>query len=393
MTARGYTAGLLLGLALLLALAAAVNWLVDPFWYFRGPEIEGFNAVKPKFARFERHIKPQLLARERPQAIVLGSSLAEIGFDAGNAALTAGGRLRAYNFAFAGADWDLVQCHFDYAVDATDLKRAVIGVHPGPLPAPRDCGSRLAEIRDFSPAKLLVSLQVLNQSLQTVLEQGRRRSSHTRDGRYLYARGTPGVDARFREFLLDRVRSDPSCARERVPVSPPPSKEIAPADVTPATGLDLSGLRSVIRKARGRDIELRLVAYPQHALFVELDLLCGQAAKRWAAVAAIARVVAEEAPRGGVELWDFYGYNEVTGERIAGRSPTYWQDPEHFNFEMGGMMLSDMFGGTPHGRLGRRIDPGSVDEAYRAFLAGRARFLANHPRFYDDLRAVLPPVR
>jgi len=393
MTARAYTIGLLLGLALLLAVAAAVNWLVDPFWYFRGPEIEGFNAVKPKFARFERHIKPQLLARERPQAIVLGSSLAEIGFDPGNAALTAGGRLRAYNFAFAGSDWDLVQCHFDYALGATDLERAVIGVHPGALPAPRDCASRLTEISEFSPAKLLLSLQVLNQSVHTILEQGKGRSSHTREGRYLYARSAPGVDSRFREFLLERGRSDPACTRDRVPASPPPSHAIAAAHVTPAAGLDLSGLRSVIRKARARNVELRLFAYPQHALFVELDMLCGQAAGRWAALAAIARVVAEEAPRGRVELWDFYGYNEMTGEPIAGRSPRYWQDPEHFNFEMGGIMLADMFGGAPRGELGRRIVPGSVDEAYRAFLEDRDRYLAQHPRFYEDLRAVLPPLR
>jgi hypothetical protein len=137
-------------------------------------------------------------------------------------------------------------------------------------------------------------------------------------------------------------------------------------------------------------VELRLYAYPQHAFFVELDLLCGQAASRWAALAAIARVVAEEAPQGRVELWDFYGYNEVTAEPVAGRNPTYWQDPGHFNFEMGGMMLADMFGGVPRGRLGRRIVPGEVEEAYRAFLEERDRYLASHTRFYDDLRAVMP---
>ena len=50
-------------------------------------------------------------------------------------------------------------------------------------------------------------------------------------------------------------------------------------------------------------------------------------------------------------------------------------------------------GGAPEGKLGRRIVPGNVDEAYRAFLEGRDRYLANHPRFYEDLRAVLPPLR
>ena len=106
-----------------------------------------------------------------------------------------------------------------------------------------------------------------------------------------------------------------------------------------------------------------------------------------------ARVVAEEAPQGGVELRDFYGCDESTGEPIAGRDPVYWQDPEHFNFEMGGAMLADMFAGVPRGALGRRREPGSVADAYRAFLEGRDRYLATHRRFYEDLRAVLAPLR
>src|SRR5262249_18784751 len=39
MSARAYTTGLLLGLALLLAVGAAINRLVDPFWYFGAPEL------------------------------------------------------------------------------------------------------------------------------------------------------------------------------------------------------------------------------------------------------------------------------------------------------------------------------------------------------------------
>jgi hypothetical protein len=138
---------------------------------------------------------------------------------------------------------------------------------------------------------------------------------------------------------------------------------------------------------------LRLFAYPYHALSLELDLLCGQEAQRWAALAAIAQVVAEEAPRGGVELWEFFGYNEFTGERVVGRHPQFWQDPAHFNHEMGSLMLADMFGGVPAGKLGRRLARGGVPAAYGDFLTGRKRFLAEHPWLYDELRATLTPIR
>lgn len=393
MTAKRFTLGLLLGTAVMLALAAAFNRLVDPFWYFRDIEIEGFNVAKPKFARFERHIKPQLLAREQPQAIVLGSSFSEIGFDANDPALSNGGALRTYNFAFAGADWALVQCHFDYALSATRLERVVIGIHPGSLPAVRDCARRMPEVSGFFKAKLLLSLQVLKHSVRTVREQGTSRSSHTREGRYLYTRDAPGVDARFREFFLQREYVDPNCTRERLPAAAPASRDIGPAEIVPAKGLDLSGLRSVIRQARAHGVELRLLAYPKHALSLELDLLCDQDAARWRALAAVAQAVAEESPDGGTQLWAFYAYNEITGEPIAGRKPVYWQDPEHFNYEMGSLMLADMFAPTGRGRIGYRVTPENVVESYRAFLAGRDSYLRAHPGFYEELRASLVPLR
>ena len=134
MSAKRYTLLMLLGAALVVAAAAATNRVVDPFWYYRDIEIEGFNTVKPRFARYERHVKPQLLARERSQAIVLGSSISEIGFDTNDPSLTAGGALKGYNFAFAGAPWPLVQCHLSYARAVTDLKRVVLGVHLQALP-------------------------------------------------------------------------------------------------------------------------------------------------------------------------------------------------------------------------------------------------------------------
>ena len=392
MTPRQYAIGLLTAVLLLVGLAAAANRVVDPFWYYRDFEIEGFNAAKPRFARFERHIKPQLLARERPQAIVLGSSLAEIGFDTNDPALTGTGKWKGYNFAFAGAEWDLVRCHFEYALAVTDVKRAVVGIHPGALPA-ADCANRLPEVREFSELKLLLSWQVLQNSLRTVMEQWRGRSSHTRDGRYLYARDIPGVAMRFREFFLGRQRGAPRCTLERVPAEPPRAASFAADAIAPLTALDLSGLRALIRAARARGVELRLFAYPYHALSLELDFLCGQHAERWAALAAIAQVVAEEAPRGGVELWEFFGYNELMGEGVAGRHPQFWQDPAHFNHEAGSLMLSEMFGGLPAGRLGRRLGPQDVPQAYREFLAGRDRFLSEHPGFYEELRATLAPIR
>ena len=63
MSARQFTLRLFLLIALALASVAAFNRMVDPFWYYRDIEIAGINAVKPRFARFARHVKPALLMR------------------------------------------------------------------------------------------------------------------------------------------------------------------------------------------------------------------------------------------------------------------------------------------------------------------------------------------
>lgn len=388
MSPRAYTLGLFAALALAVGAVAAFNRVVDPFWYYRDIEIAGFNADKPRFARFERHVKPQLLARDRPQAIVLGSSLAEIGFDANDPALTDGGRLKGYNFAFAGVDWAETQCYFLYAVGTTDLKRAVIGIHPGPLPRV-DCARQQAEIADFSQAPLLLSLRTLQNSVRTVLEQGATRASHTREGRYLYTRGVPGTAARFGAFFRGRAKQ--GCTADQVPATPPPGEGLG--GMTMTVEPDLEGLRIVIRAAKAQGVALRLFAYPHHALALELDLLCGQFAARWAALAAIARLVEEEAPDGSVQLWSFYDYNAVTGERVVGREPLYWQDPDHFNHEMGALLLADLFGTPVKQSFGRRLTAANFAEARRALLTSRARFLAGEPAFYDDLRATIAPLR
>ncbi|HUL40334.1 MAG TPA: hypothetical protein VLV32_00265 [Burkholderiales bacterium] len=393
MTARAYTLGLLILLALVLLLVTGVNRVIDPFWYYRDFAIPGLNLVKPRFAPYERHVKPQLLARIRPQAIVLGSSFTETGFDTNDPAFTDGGKLKGYNFAFAGAGWDLTQCYFEYAVQATDVKRAVVEIEPQSLPRV-DCTHRLAEINDFSQLKFLLSLTALKDSMRTVLEQRRGRSSHTRDGRFLYARGDfAGVPARFNEIFLGRAGSSPPCTLAQVPDQPPPSAQFAGIDITPPRGLDFTGLRRMLQNARARGIELRLYFPPVHALSLELDFLCGTYAQRWAAMAAIARVVAEAARHGNVELWEFYGYNDLTGEPVIGHKAVYWQDPYHFNYELGSFLLADMFGDRAVGRLGRRILPGNIIDAYNEFLASRAKFLATHPGFYSELRTTLAPRR
>jgi hypothetical protein len=385
MSARRYTLGLFLLVVLTLAAVAAFNRVIDPFWYYRDIEIAGLNAVKPRFARFERNVKPALLARERPEAIVLGSSFAEIGFDPLDAALTDNGRLLGYNFALAGTGWDMEQCAFDYALRHSKIKRAVLGIQPGELPK-ADC-SKVWQGMTASSVQLLLSTHALNNAIRTVVEQRRARPSHTREGRYLYSRGAPGAATRFREFFLRDAKKQTQCMQQQL--ATPVAAQAEAQTILPVPDVDFAGLRAVIHAARTQETEIAFVIYPRHALSLELEFACGDPQARWRYIAAIAQAIAEAAPDGIASLWVFDGYDAPRGERVVGREPVFWQDPEHFNFELGARMLATIYGREQG--FGARVVLGNIDALYTQLMAQRKQFVAATDWFYDDLRALAAP--
>ena len=322
MTFQKFTLRLVFGVFLLLALVGLFNRVVDPFWYYRDIEIKGLNTVKTKFRRFERHVKPALLVREQPQAIILGSSFSEVGFDPTNPFFTDNGRMSSMNFALAGASWEMVQCDFEFAVTHATIKRALIGFHPGNLPA-ADCAKDFASLGKISTGELLFSDRALLASLQTIQEQDEK-PSHTREGMYFYAREAAGVDNRFKEYYRARARKNPQCLN----AATSNASGLIPDARIP---LDLSGLRQLIKTARQHGVELVLFAYPRHAYSLELDQQCGEQSARWQAMKQIAHAAEEAADGSAVRIWNFDAYNDITAEPVSTHT-RYWQDPDHFNF-------------------------------------------------------------
>lgn len=384
--ARRYFLIALFGTLAALAAVAAFNRVVDPFWYFRDVEIAGFNAVKTKFRRFERHVKPALVAREAPQALILGSSYAEIGFDPLSPLFTDGGRLSGYNFGMAGADWSMVQCYLEHALERARPRRLLVGLSLAAMPD-TDCREQLAEMASPDLASFLISTDALRASIETVAEQRRGVASHTREGLYRYAKDAPGADSRFREFFRAHEQVCPlaDLARRH-------RETLSPALPAPAAGADFSGLRRFLAQAAAQDVEVFLVIYPVHAYVAELGFLCGAYRDHWALAQALARAVEDAAASGArVQLWDFPGYTARTGERVTSGVMRYWQDPRHFNAELGEVLLASMRGapGAPGERFGYRVTPEAAASEFERVLAERAAYVAAHPWFLPELERLL----
>ena len=383
MTTKQFVIRFLCASLFLLLLIGLLNRIVDPFWFYRDIEIKGLNAVKFEFRNYERHVKPHLLVREQPEAIILGSSFSEIGFDPNNAFFTDHGRLKGMNFALAGAPWDMVQCHFEYAVTHANIKRALIGFHPENLPV-ADCAKDFASIGQINLGELLLSMSSLRASINTITKQKTKKPSHTREGMYFFNRNTKHnieVDIRFGEDYRRRVKQKPQC-----------SKAINTADIpfnsVAETAFDLSGLRKMIKTAKEHGVELVLFAYPHHVYNEEWDRQCGDEIIHWQAMKQIASLIEAEAKPDQVRAWQFYGYNAITTEPI-GMTAKYWQDSRHFNFEVGDMMLADMFSETGYKpEFGRPLVSSSIEADYRDLLKERAEYLQQHPEFFTELKKI-----
>ena len=387
MSTKQFSVRFVIGIFALLALVGIFNRIVDPFWYYRDIEIEGFNAIKTQFVLYERHVKPALLMRDQPEAIILGSSFSEIGFDPANQFFTGHGRLKSMNFALSGAQWDMVQCEFEFAVSHAPIKRALVGFTPGNLPI-ADCAKDFASIGQVSTVQLLFSDSALQASINTIRDQKNKMPSHTRDGMYFMPHPETAADIRFREFLLQRIK-EYQLINEKVPCLKPTDASGTTPDLSLEKPLDISGLGRMIRTAREHGIELVLFAYPSHAYMLELARQCGDQDAKWQAMKQISDLVDAESAKGSqVRTYQFYGYNSITAETIGATPATYWYDPMHFTVEMGNLMLVEMFGGNSS-KLGHPLTSANFETTYRDFLQGRDEYLQYHPEFQANMQKLL----
>ncbi len=289
--------------------------------------------------------------------------------------------MKSMNFALAGAPWDMVQCDFEFAVTHANIKRALVGIVPGSLPMV-NCAKEFASLGQISTGELLLSSRSLIASIETIREQKKENPSHTREGMYFYIRGQAGVDSQFRKFFTRRIKENPQCVK---------AENTSDIAINPLanSSLDLSGLQRMIKTAQAYGVELVLFAYPSHAYNLELSMQCGEFIERWQAMKQIADLIEKESA-GTVSAWHFYGFNAMTTEPIGTAAAKYWQDPEHFNYEMGNRMLAEMFDKTRNKpEFGHRLSSNSIEADYRDFLQGRSDYLQLHPEFHAGLNKLL----
>ncbi|TAN52264.1 MAG: hypothetical protein EPN21_04290 [Methylococcaceae bacterium] len=356
--------GVALGLMLVFAgMLAAFNRFMDPFDYYWSPTVPGINAVKVKARRYERYVKPDILQRLRPATVILGNSIAEIGFDPEGPALR---ERQAYNDGLLGAQWPLIQCHALYALGLPATRHIILGLKLEAMPAV-DCDRPENAVQHASLRQRLFSTEALSASVTTLINQDRP-SMRKHTGLILGWRGKAGPERRFSQALRQA-----GCGSAATP---------------PAAVGDLSGLESILRSARQRGVRVDLFFYPHHAYFMETQLAC-PGRQLWALMENAAQRVAGMNHDGLFALWSFYEYNAYTTERVTQAPMQYWQDLTHFNWEYGEAVLEQMFAPAATPAIGVRLAPETMEETRQRFAAGREQSHREHPEMYEDLRRML----
>jgi hypothetical protein len=390
---RHYLVTLAAAVATALAGVVGLNLLVDPWGVFALVSRPGLNAEKPEQIFHDRLVKAHAIARLAPDALLLGTSRAQVGLDPGAPALRRVAR-RPHNAALSDGTPYEARRLLEHAAAQGPVSLVVVGLDllsfnvrtpPNPewsearLATDATGGAQPAAAFADWPAVLL-SLDAARASLRTVRRQ-QAPSYFLPDGR----RRTETMEARLveeggaRATLLWSERSY--------------LRSYACYDLTDAGGAapTLDELSRLLEVARRTGARARLYFSPSHAR----SQLVVAAAGHWTTQEAWKRRVTALVAASGAdaELWDFSGADpDLTGEPVpaagdrSSRLRWYWES-SHFRAELGDLLLDRLLGGAAPAGFGRRLTPETLDAALAAVADEVIGYARAHPDEVAEIEA------
>lgn len=417
---RKYLLGLTGGLLGLIALAASVNYLIDPYGIYRASSTDGTRGNKPTAASKGPLVKAYQIEQAYANTLVLGNSRAEIGFDPDDSAWPAEAQ-PVYNAALPGTWTDVSLLYLQNALHATRPGTVLLGVDfPDFLVAPNEQSTqndaphvseleaRLRVDSNGSPnpdrprqwlrdtAATMFSLDAIVDSVKTIAERNNpyaenltsRGFNPMRD--YLLIARNDG----YRSMFLQKDQANIKAYLKR-------PQAIYRSNSTTSTPIE--HLQHIIAVCRANNIQLKLVIYPYHARLLEIINATGH----WAALeqwkGALMRIVDEDDgnhPGSGlVTLWDFSGYNSYTTELVpephdlTTQTKWFWE-AGHFKSELGHIVLQKIFGagesaGDQGADFGMPLSQDKLAERLANTRRDRELYLTQNPSEVAEIRAMV----
>ncbi len=341
----GYLKWLTGGIAGLMALTAASNWLVNPFSIFDSPAIHGFNANKPGYVDHLRLTHVYRVNRLQPECILLGTSRTGRGLSPNHPSLA---DLNCYNLALPAISLYEMRRYLQHAQAVRPQKLVILSVDFRTFNTGPDTSGAFSETRlrvnsegerqfnVFSSrlpdmASSLVSTSALLASLTTIRKQAWVKDTLAADG--YWAPLTDRYDhlAAFGAYTLNSTRR---------------FAEMRNNDEVFHSNTD--ELRQLLRDAYGNGADVRLLIPPSHAWHWQTLWLSGlwpgfEEMKRQ--LLSINEAEARRAGRKAFPLWDFSGAYGPALEQLpttqTGTMHWFWE-PVHYKRALGDKLLDKM---------------------------------------------------
>lgn len=336
--------GLLIGL---MGLAAAVNWLVDPFSVFDSPRIVGFNANKPGYVDHLRLTHVYRVQRVAPDCILLGTSRTGRGLRPDHPALAGH---ECYNQALPAISMYEMRRYLQHAAAIRPLKRVILALDFRVMNTAADRSGAFVEQRlavdtdgrsqfnlfsawlpDMTSS--LASLPALQASFSTVRKQSWVRDTLSPRGYWAPLTDRYDHPAGFRSYTANTLRR---------------YEEVRRSDEVFRRNAD--ELRLLLGAAYATGADVRVLISPSHAWHWQALWISGLWPRFNEMKRLLVRANAEEAARVGREpfpLWDFTGSDGPALEPLPvepASSMRWFWEPVHYKGALGDILLDRIHG-------------------------------------------------
>ena len=324
------------------------NLIIDPYGTFRLVDIKGLNHIKPYPDHDIETIKTYALRHMSPDALILGNSRAEVGFDPTHPAWEAAGYHSVYNAAISGTSPSTAWNQLEKVAQRKPPKFILLGLDFFDFPI--DPNKKVPTAKTppsdrFKDASWTLSatltMQAMIDSTTTLRRQFQDNPQQlTMQGfnpllEYKDIAKMEGYWSLFRQRLEDNAKNH---GRK------PANLFLKGTQSSPA----FDDIRRIIRWSATNNTELRLVIYPYHAQLLLLidEIGLWPSFEEWKRQ--ILRIITEESNKSlgsKITLIDFSGFSEFSQETIPIKTDKktstkwYWE-AGHFKKELGDHMLS-----------------------------------------------------
>ena len=352
---------------------AAFNWAVDPYWYFAKVPLSDLGAKPQAGLTLAALAKSSLLPRRRPTTLLLGSSKADIGIDADSPLWPSADR-PVFNDGVPGQATADMLGNLEAALHEAPVRRVLLCL----------------DLVDFMNVPTKVTVASIWQSGSGDWEHLRKTthalltSAAVRDSILTVLARNGVIDADISDNGNDSAEDLRRAIRQigpdemfvqRLGISSIALGAIAEDLARTPNGnvAQLDVLRRIITLCQSRGITLDIAITPAHSDYLSVINQDGLWPRYLQTKRALTALVAGF---GGVSLWDFMGFDDISTEVIAPPGvpgmPRWYYEPSHFTHAVGEKMLATIYQADTS--YGVRLTPQNLEAHLRDEEAARARF-------------------